>query len=483
MQETEKLILASYLFSDPFNRATTAHIKADYFEDDAAKIIFEDALQYTIDNHSLPTKVVLKSKLESRSNIPEKVFQTANEILDGVYDQTYLVELKNTNYDWLISEAEKWCKERSTYLAILKCIDILDGKQKENGKLLDKAAIPDIMQKAISISFDTSIGHNYIEDAEKRFEFMHQKIAKIPFKIPIMNRITNGGVEKKTVNMAIGGTGSGKTRWMCSLAADYISLGYNVLYITLEMAEEKISERIDANLLNVPMDELKNIPKKSYLAKFDAFRERGYGKLIVKEYPTSSAGCAHFRYLLQELEIKQGFVPDIVFLDYIGIALSSRFKSSDNMYQIQKSISEEFRGLAVERNFAGWTSSQTNRTGFGSSDIDMTDISESFGINMVCDFVIALISTEELVQLGQTRIKQLKNRYADLNLIQSFLLNVDNPKMRIYDGMSGSHGDAFALPKAPEVRQDILLEDKTSDVPVFDLSRGLRRGFGDDMIV
>lgn len=473
--QIELTILSAYLTSESYNRAVTAHLKPEYFETEEAKLVIQHGIKYAVDTHTLPTKTSLLTELESESNIPEAIYQRTVNLVNELYTESLVNDVKNMSLDWLVSTTETWCKEQSAYNVVMAAVEILDGKYKENGRLVDKSAIPDMMQKALSISFDTTIGHDYTEDAEARFEFMHQKVSKIPFKSPLLNRITNGGTEKKTCNMFLAPTGAGKSLAMCSLAADYIELGYNVLYITLEMAEQKISERIDANLLNVPLDQLKNIPKATFLKKIEGFKEKGYGKLIVKEYPTASAGCSHFRFLLQELEIKQGFIPDVVFLDYIGIATSARYKNSDNMYQTNKSISEEFRGLAVERNFVGWSAAQTNRGGVGASDLDMTDISESFGITMVCDLILALISTDELVALNQIRLKQLKNRYGDPTSFNSFLLSIDRAKMRIYEQVNTN------FPQNNTPTRPIPTSEPEED---FGLTARTKRAFGsvDDMI-
>lgn len=777
----ELVVLSSFLHDTEYNQTVIQHIKPEFFEDESHKILIECALEYSNEHKKITPKIVLETILESKLNIPDSIYQKAKVILEELYTDKSKQEIAEATIEWKLDESLRWFKERAAYNTILLSLDIIDGKVKEKGKVVDKSIIPDLMQKALNISFDTSIGHNYIDDAESRFEFMHQKVNKIPFKIPILNKITGGGVEKKSLNTIMAGTGchvkgtpillrngniknvedilqsdelmgdngtareiynlitghgkiykiviqstgeefevnedhilslvhteyksivnisikeyltksnnfkrqhksyynktpiefaktdlilepyfmglylgdghthsigvttmdseielyvkdymekhypkaalrvkefvnnkaktyfysevkcekfgkryntiakdfskyglnfngtlnrtkcaekfipeeymkssiedrlqllaglidsdghmnkngyydlafsseqiakdiqyvarslamysklgirvingksyyrvsistsphstqhipcklprkqtaadfvkfinplhsaftveyvrddnyygfnishnnlycmgnfmvthnTGKSLFMCSLSADYISLGYDVLYITLEMAEEKISNRIDANLLNVELDQLVNIPKSSYLRKFETFKEKKFGKLIVKEYPTATAGANNFRYLMMELESKQGFRPDVVFIDYLGIAASSRYKS-DNMYQIGKSVSEEFRGLAVERNVAMWTAVQSNRGSQDSSDMGMTDISESFGINMVCDFIIGLISSEELKALGQIRFKQLKNRYGDISNFTTFLLEVARSKMRVF---------------------------------------------------
>jgi hypothetical protein len=430
----EKVVLASFIHDTEYNQTVIPHIQAEYFEDEANKILIECALEYSNTHKKVPPKIVLETILDSRISIPEVIYQKAKASIEQIYLDTTKSEVSEATIEWKLGETLKWFKERAAYNTILISLDIIDGKYKENGVVVDKSAIPELMQKAISISFDTSIGHNYFADSELRFDFMHTKLNKIPFKIPIFNKITGGGLERGTLNLLLCPPHGGKTLTMGSLAVDWLALGYNVLAITLEMAEMKIGERIDAKTLNVEIDQLKNVPKKTYLSKLKSLAdEKGYGGLIVKQYPTSSAGANHFRFLLNELEHKQGFIPDIVVIDYLGICTSTRFKKSDNMYQIQKSVGEEVRGLAVEKDFACLSAVQTNKNGMGSSDFDMTDISESSGHAMTADFMLGLISTPELVALGQVRCKQLKNRYGSIHEFETFLLNMDRKKMMVYE--------------------------------------------------
>lgn len=429
----ELVVLSSFLHDTEYNQTVIQHIKPEFFEDESHKVLIECAIEYSNEHKKITPKIVLETILESKLNIPDSIYQKAKVILEELYTDKSKQEIAEATIEWKLDETLRWFKERAAYNTILISLDIIQGKYKENGIVIEKSAIPELMQKAISISFDSSIGHDYFKEAEERFEFMHTKLNKIPFKIPILNKITGGGLEKGTLNLLLCPPHGGKTLSMGSMAVDWLSLGYNVLAITLEMAEMKIGERIDAKTLNVEIDQLKNVPKKTYLSKLKALADdKGYGNLIVKQYPTSSAGANHFRFLLNELEHKQGFIPDIVVIDYLGICTSTRFKKSDNMYQIQKSVGEEIRGLAVEKNFVCLSAVQTNKNGMGTSDFDMTDISESSGHAMTSDFMIGLISTPELIALGQVRVKQLKNRYGSIHEFETFLLNMDRKKMSLY---------------------------------------------------
>lgn len=382
----EKLVLAAFVHDAEFNSTVLPHILPEYFEEASHKIIVECALEYCNDYKKLPPKIVLETLIENKLNIPESIYQRSREVVEDLYSTESKDGVTNATIDWKLDEALKWFIARRSYIVIEKSIQIMDGTYKENGNIVDKSAIPDMMQKAISLSFDTSIGHDYFEDAEARFDFMHTKLNKIPFKIPILNKITNGGIEKKTLSMVLAPPHVGKTLILGSFGVDWLSMGYNVLGITLEMAEMKIGERMDANILNTEIDQLKNIPKNVFLSKLDKLhKEHGYGKLIIREFPTSAAGASHFRFLLNELKQKQNFIPDIVVIDYLGICVSSRLKKSDNMYQIQKAVGEEIRGLAVEQDFACVSAIQTNRGAMGASDFDMSDISECLDPNTLVD--------------------------------------------------------------------------------------------------
>jgi len=429
----EKLVLSAFIHDAEYNTTLSPHISPEYFEDSANQIIIELAMQYCNDHKMLPPKIVLDTMIDAKLNVPQSIYEQSKQNLQELYSTESKDEVKQASMDWKLDESLKWLIERRSYIVIEKSIQIMSGTYKENGNVIDKSAIPDMMQKAISISFDSTIGHNYFKDAEERFDFMHTKLNKIPFKIPMLNKITGGGVERKTLTMLLAPPHSGKTLVLGSWGVDWLSLGYNVLAITLEMAEMKIGERMDANMLNTEIDQLKNIPKKVFLDKLKKLEvEEGYGELIVKEFPTSGAGASNFRYLLNELKTKQNYVPDIVIIDYLGICISNRLKKSDNMYQIQKAVGEEIRGLAVEQDFACISAIQTNRGAMGASDFDMSDISESSGHAMTADFMLGLISTDELVGLGEVRIKQLKNRWGSIHEFGSFLLKMDRKKMKLY---------------------------------------------------
>ena len=449
----EKVVLASFIHDQMYNQTVISHIKSDFFEDEANKVLFNCAIEYSEEHKTTPPKIVLETILDSKLGIPESIYQKSKETIQELYSDDMRLEVSKATIDWKLDESLKWFIRRASYNAVLTSLDIIQGTHKINGKIASQDMIPELMQKAISISFDTSIGHDYFADAEQRFDFMHTKLNKIPFKIPILNKITGGGIERGTLNGILCEPHGGKTLGMGSLAVDWLSLGYNVLAVTLEMAEMKIGERIDANILNTEIDQLKNIPKSSFIHKLKKYQqEDGYGKLIVKQYPTSSAGVGQFRFLLNELESKQAFIPDILIIDYLGICISTRFKTSDNMYQIQKSVGEEVRGLMVERNIAGFSALQTNRGGASASDIDMTDMSESFGNAMTFDFLMGFISTAELKALGQVRVKQLKNRYGSVDEFSTFLLNMDRKKMRLYEDSEYTRNHNITAPehKKPE---------------------------------
>jgi hypothetical protein len=465
----EKIVLSSFVHDFEYNSTVIPHLTPDFFEDEANKVLVTCALEYSNAHKKLPPKIVIETILNGKLNVPEAIYQKAHEYLNEIYSEEMVGEIKKTDIEWKLINSLVWFKERAAYNMILLSMDIIEGKHKVNGVVVDKSAIPDMMQKAISISFDTSIGHDYFKDAEERFEFMHTKINKIPFKIPILNKITGGGIERGTLNLLLCPTHGGKTLTMGSMAVDWLELGYNVLAITLEMAEMKIGERIDAKTLNVEIDQLKNIPKKTFLNKLKQLEEeKGYGKLIVKQYPTSQAGADHFRFLLNELEAKQGFIPDVVVIDYLGICTSTRFKRSDNMYQIQKSVGEEIRGLAVQKNIAVVSALQTNKNGMGAADFDMTDISESSGHAMTADFMIGLISTPELVALGQVRVKQLKNRYGSVHEFETFLLNMDRKKMLVFEDSEYTRN--HNIPEPERKNPEAIIKQKTK----FDSLRSLK---------
>jgi archaellum biogenesis ATPase FlaH len=373
--------------------------------------------------------------LNNLDNISDDQFKECKELVDSIPNQSehiYKVE-------WLMDQTEKFCQDKAIYNAIMQSIKIMDDKTGTTSK----GSIPQLLSDALAVSFDTSIGHDFIEDAQSRFEFYHRKEERLPFDIDYLNKITRGGLPRKTLNILLAGTGVGKTLAMCHFAASYMAAGKNVLYITMEMAEEKIAERIDANLLNVPLDELGTLPKESYDKKMARLKEKTVGRLIVKEYPTSTAGAANFRHLLNELKIKKNFIPDVIFIDYLNICMSSRIKQGANVnsYTYIKAIAEELRGLAVEFNVPVISATQTTRSGFDSSDVGLTDTSESFGLPATADFMVALIATDELKALNQIMIKQLKNRYSDPEMYKRFVVGVDRPRMRLYDAEQSAQED------------------------------------------
>ena len=377
-----------------------------------------------IDNYNnTPSKSVLAIEVEKRNDISEQNYSEIVSLVDEF-------EHEEVDNNWLIDTTEKWCKEKAVYLALMDSIKIVDGKDKER----TKDAIPHILSNALGVSFDNNIGHDYIENAESRYDFYHRTEEKIPFDLQLFNKITKNGLPNKTLNVALAGTGVGKSLFMCHFASSVLLQGRNVLYITMEMAEERIAERIDANLLNVNVQQLTDLPKPVYTDRIKNLSKKTVGKLIIKEYPTASAHSGHFKSLLNELALKKSFRPDIIFIDYLNICASSRYKGTIvNSYTYVKAIAEELRGLAVEHNVPFVTATQTTRSGYGSTDVDLTDTSESFGLPATADFMFALISTEELEQIGQILVKQLKNRYNDPTMNKRFVVGIDRAKMRLYD--------------------------------------------------
>ena len=424
-QTIEKTILKNLLKNEAYTRKVVPFIKEDYFHDRVEKMLFSSIFDFVAKYNSLPPVDALSITL-SNASINEDEFKTATKLLEEIDDDA------DTNEDWLVEETEKFCKDKAVYNAIMESIHIIDGK---STSVKTENAIPEILSEALSVSFDTSVGHDYIEDAEDRYQFYHKVEEKVPFDISLLNTITNGGTPTKTLNIVMAGTGVGKSLFMCHHASSCLSQGLNVLYITCEMAEERIAERIDANLMDITMDELKELPEMSYAEKIGKIQKKNCGKLIVKEYPTATASTNHFRHLLDELAMKKKFKPDIIFVDYLNICASSRMKMSGsvNSYTYIKAIAEELRGLAVERNVPVWSATQVNRTGYTSSDFGLEDTSESFGLPATADFMIALIGTEELDQLGQILLKQLKNRYNDSISNRKFVIGINRAKMKLFD--------------------------------------------------
>jgi len=424
MDKVEILILRNLLYNEEYLRKVVPFIKAEYFEEITQKVIFEEIWNFVQEYNQATTKEVLCIEIEKRSDITDASFKEITQLI------SYLEDVP-TDYDWLLDTTEKWCRDRAIYLALMESIALTDGKDKEK----DRDAIPGILSDALAVSFDTHVGHDYLLDYEARYESYHRKEDKIEFDLEFFNKITKGGLPNKTLNIALAGTGVGKSLFMCHVASGALLDGKNVLYITMEMAEEKIAERIDANLLNVPIQEITELPKVMFEDKVTKLAQKTQGTLIIKEYPTASAHAGHFRALLNELALKKSFRPDIIFVDYLNICASSRYRgnSTVNSYSYIKAIAEELRGLAVEANVPIVSATQTTRSGYGSSDVELTDTSESFGLPATADLMFALISTEELESLGQIMVKQLKNRYNDLSVFKRFVVGIDRAKMRLYD--------------------------------------------------
>jgi len=423
----EQAILTSLIYNEDYLRKVLPFLKEDYFSDRTERTLYNEITQFTETYNNSPEIAALSIAVKEKNNLTNEEVQKCED---------YLKEMSKysdpkTEIQWLVDKTEKWCQEKAIYNAVLGSISILDGKDKNR----DKGSIPKILSDALAISFDTTVGHDYLEDSDERYEFYHRNEERIPFDLDCFNKITKGGLPAKTLNVALAGTGVGKSLFMCHMAAGCMVQGKNVLYITMEMAEEKIAERIDANLLDVTLDDLISLPKDMYDKKVARVREKTTGKLIIKEYPTASASVTHFRTLLNELNLKRSFIPDIIFVDYLNICCSSRIKAGANInsYTYVKSIAEELRGLAVEYNVPIVSATQTTRSGFTSSDPGLEDTSESFGLPATADLMFALISSEELEELGQIMVKQLKNRYNDPTHYKRFSIGVDRAKMKLFD--------------------------------------------------
>jgi replicative DNA helicase len=434
-------------------------INQEYFSDSTEKYIFKEVKDFIEKYKTMPTKEALVINFVESKTLTEEQVRNCVDLVNEIHKH----KDEPTETQWLTEQTEKFCQDRALYNAIMESVSILDDKKTNKSK----GEIPKILSDALGVSFDNNVGHDYINDYERRFEFYHQKEERIPFDLDYFNKITKGGLPNKTLNIALAGTGVGKSLFMCHVAASCISQGYDVLYITMEMAEEKIAERIDANLLNIGINDLHVIPKEDYTRRFSALQSKTQGKLIIKEYPTASASALHFRSLLNELQLKKNFRPKIIFIDYLNICCSSRLKmgSSVNSYTYIKSIAEELRGLAVEFAVPIVSATQTTRSGFSNSDVGLEDTSESFGLPATADFMFALISTEELQQLGQMMVKQLKNRYNDPGVNKKFVVGVDRSKMRLYDVESNA--------------QDLIDSGIEDDVPpVNTFGNRERRSFG-----
>ena len=436
----EQTILRNLLTDEKYMRKVLPFIKPDYFQG-VYKTLFREVGKYVAKYNKLPSSESLSIELQD-ANMSQDQFTMAMEIVPQLFT------IEKIDQEWLLNNTEKWCQDRAIYNSIMESISIIDGKHDS----LTKNAIPELLQKALGVAFDTNIGHDYIENAEERYDFYHKEEDRIPFDLDYFNKITKGGVPRKTLNIALAGTGVGKSLFMCHVAASSLVEGRNVLYITMEMAEERIAERIDANLLNVPIDQLDSMSKDMFTEKVNNLARKTTGRLIVKEYPTGSAHAGHFRALLNELKLKKQFEPDVIFVDYLNICASSRMKAMGgaiNSYTYIKAIAEELRGLAVEFDLPIFSATQTTRSGYSNSDVGLEDTSESFGLPATADLMFALISTEELQKDGQMMVKQLKNRYNDPTQHKRFVIGVDRSKMRLYD--------------VEETQQNLM-----DDTPVFD---------------
>ena len=447
----ETTILKNLIYNEEYTRKVLPFLSVNYFQEREDKILYEKIAEYINQYNALPTQEALAIELD-KSSIKDEEFQNTLKLLESITNEN-----DEANISWLLDSTEKFCQDRAIYNAVVESISILDEKGRNTR---DKGSIPDILSDALSVSFDPHVGHDYFLDADERYKFYHRIEEKIPWDLEFFNRITKGGLSNKTLNIALAGTGVGKSLFMCHVAASCLSQNYNVLYITLEMAEERIAERVDANLLNISIDDLQKIPKDLYDKKIDKLKQTTKGKLIVKEYPTAAANVNHFRALLNELNLKKSFVPNIILIDYINICTSSRIKpgSNVNSYTYIKSIAEELRGLAVENAIPILSATQTTRSGFTNTDIGLEDTSESFGLPATADFMFAIISTEQMEELNQIMIKQLKNRYSDPTSNRKFVIGIDRSKMRLYD--------------VEQVAQNELVDTGQEDEPAFDKATG-----------
>jgi len=441
MNSLEFTILNNLVTNDQFRRQAFPYLKKEYFEEEHNKLLF-DLISNFIDKYEkCPTKESLAIDLQNVGSLTDQQFKISLEAIDKVSDE-------RVDQTWLVDSTEEWCRNRAIYLSLLESIQIADGKDEKK----DKGAIPSILSDAIAVSFDNRIGHDYFSNYQERFEYYNRVEEKIPFDLSMFNKITKGGLSNKTLNVALAGTGVGKSLFMCHVAAATLLQGKNVLYITCEMSEEKIAERIDANLLGVNIQEIADLPKQIFESKVSKLMKKTQGKLIIKEYPTASAHVGHFKSLLNELTLKTSFKPDLIFVDYLNICASQRFKGAVvNSYTYVKAIAEELRGLAVENNVPIISATQTTRSGYGSSDVDLTDTSESFGLPATADFMFALITTEESEQLNQILVKQLKNRYNDPTMNKRFAIGVDRSKMKLYDVEQSAQNDIIEQPPSTTV--------------------------------
>jgi len=445
MERIETTVLRNLIYNEEFSRKVIPFIEPDYFEQRSEKVVFEEITKFIVKYGSAITIEALNIETDNRTDLTETEVKEVRDINNSLKDIP-------ADYQWLMDTTEKWCRDRAIYLALMESISLADGQDDAKGR----DAIPTILSDALAVSFDNHIGHDYLEDYEERYELYHKKEDKIQFDLEFFNKITKGGIPNKTLNIALAGTGVGKSLFMCHVASSVLLQNKNVLYITLEMAEEKIAERIDANLLNVPIQDINDLPKPMFENKVVSLSKKTQGNLIIKEYPTASAHSGHFKALLNELALKKSFRPDIIFIDYLNICASSRYRTGTNVnsYSYIKAIAEELRGLAVETNVPIVSATQTTRSGFASSDVDLTDTSESFGLPATADLMFALISTEELEALSQIMVKQLKNRYNDPTIHKRFIVGIDRAKMRLYDCEQKAQEDIIDNTEQTEYDED-----------------------------
>ncbi len=447
MQNKIETIILNKLFSDEdYTRKVIPFLKQEYFHDNAERKIFNYVQEFINKYNTIPSFEAIEIACQNDRSINENEFKSVNEKL------TQLDDSIDVNEKWLLDNTEKFCKDKAVYNAIMQSIQIIDGEDKKH----NQDGIPAILQEALGVCFDNNVGHDYLDSSDARYEYYHRDEVKLPFDLDMFNKITNGGIPNKTLNIALAGTGVGKSLFMCHMAAGVLSQGKNVLYVTMEMAEERIAERIDANLMNVNIQDLKDLSKSMFDNRIDKIRQKTEGKLIIKEYPTASAHVGHFKALLNELQLKRNFKPDIIFVDYLNICASSRFKpgAGVNSYTYVKAIAEELRGLAVEFDLPIVSATQTTRGGYANSDVELTDTSESFGLPATADLMFALISTEDLEKMGQLMVKQLKNRYNDPGLNKRFMIGIDRGKMKLYDLEASA--------------QQGIMDSGQDDVPVFE---------------
>jgi len=448
----ENLILSNLLYDENYIRSVLPFLKEEYFVNHEQRIVFNLIDKYFIKYNACPSREALKIEVDELS-LNTDTHAACVQFIGSL-------NKSDTDEEWMLKQTEKYCQDKAIYNAIMESIQVIDGKSDK-----DKGALPEILSDALAVSFDTNIGHDFLEDFESRYDFYHKVVERQPFDLDYFNRITRGGIPRKTLNVILAGTGVGKTLMMCHFAAANLMQGKNVLYVTLEMAEERIAERIDANLMGVPLNDLASYPKETYETKLNRVKGKTAGKLIIKEYPTASVGSGHLRHLLNELKLKKNFMPDIIYIDYLNLCVSSRIRMGANVntYSYVKAIAEELRGLAVEFNLPIFTATQTNRTGFTSSDVGLEDTSESFGLPATADFMFAAISNEELESLGQLLIKQLKNRYNDPGLHRRFVVGIDRSRMKLYDVEQNAQANV-----GPDIADKPVMDNT-------DFGEGLRR--------